>query len=97
MHVFRVELRREARIANQITEKHRDRPTVALRRVAVTPFRRRGAVVSKQAPAASAIPIATLVTVAAFPARHGQDGAAGRAELASLPVFELAAFAAQSL
>ena len=39
MDVFRIQLRREARIANQIAEKNRDRTTVAFRAAALHPRR----------------------------------------------------------
>ncbi len=95
VHVFRIELRREAGETNQIAEQHRDRPTVALWRLAAAPFRWRGAVVGKEPPAPAAIPIAAFVGVAASRARGRQGGAARCAELTSLAVLEFAPLAAQ--
>jgi len=95
MDVFRIQLRRQARVADQITEEDRDWTAVPLRRLAAALYWRRDASFGKEPPAAAAIPIAALVGVAAFAAGRRQRRAAGRAKFATFPVFELAALAAQ--
>ncbi len=95
VHFFRIELRREARITNQIAKQNRDRTTVALGNGAATRFGRRDAIVGEEPPAAAAVPGAAFVGVTAFPTRRGQGGAAGRAEFAFLAVLELAVLTTQ--
>ena len=91
MNVFRIQLGREARVANQITEKNRDRATVSLGRLAATFNRRRNACVGEEPATTAAIPSAALVGVTAFGASRRECRAAGRTELASLTVVEFAA------
>ena len=91
MNVFRIQLGREARVADQITEKNRDRATVSLGRLAATFNSRRNGWVGEEPATTAAIPIAALVGVTAFGAGRRECRAAGRAELASLTVVEFAA------
>jgi hypothetical protein len=79
------------RVANQITEKNRDRATVSLGRLASTFNGQRNANVGKEPATAAAIPIAALVGVTAFGAGRRERQAARSAELASLTVVEFAA------
>ena len=72
MDVFRIQLRRESRVTNQIAEENRDRTAVPLGRLAAALCGRRDARIGKKAPAAAAIPVATVVGIAAFAAGHRQ-------------------------
>ena len=71
MNVFRIQLGRQARVANQITEKNRDRATVSLGRLAATFNRRRNACVGEEPATTAAIPIAAPVGMTAFGASPG--------------------------
>ena len=94
VHLFRIEFRREARIANQIAKQNRYRPTVALGNGAAR-FGRRRAIAGEEPSATAAVPSAAFVGVTAFPTRRGQGRTAGRAEFALLAVLELAVLTTQ--
>jgi hypothetical protein len=76
MNVFRIQLGREARVANQVTEKNRDRATVPLGRLTATFDRRRNACVGEKPATTAAIPSAALVGMTSFGASRRERRAA---------------------